>query len=215
MQLDQAASSAPSALKRRAAYALAASATAVCANGADAAVIYSGPQNISIGSGNSQTINLDGDAFGDVLLKNYVFGGSPYQGATVSFSPGKLVGFTSGLSYASALTAGSTIDISTAGPSFTGSMAFGAANPNAQFNNVTDAFLGFSFPSAGNTYYGWIRVDVNNAAGMFLVKDWAYESTPGVGIAAGAGIVPEPATLGLLACGAAGILAIRRQKSAA
>ena len=213
MQLDQAASS--SALKRRAAYALAAGATAVGATGADAAVIYSGVQNISIASGNSQSLNLDSDGFNDLLLKNYVFGSGPYQGATVSFSPGKLVGFTNGLSYASALTAGSPIDVTTAGPSFFGSMAFGAANPNAQFNNVTDAFLGLSFPSGPNTHYGWVRVDVNNAAGTFLIKDWAYESTPGVGIAAGAGIVPEPATLGLLACGAVGIAAIRRQKAAA
>jgi hypothetical protein len=216
MQVDQAASSsAPSALKRRAAYALAAGAAAVGATDADAAVVYSGPQNISILSGNSQTINLDGDGFNDLLLKNYVFGAGAYQGATVSFSPGKLVGFTSGISYASALTAGSPINIGTLGPSFFGSMAYGAVNPNAQFNNVTNAFLGLSFPSGPNTYYGWVRVDVNNAAKTFVVKDWAYESTPGVGIAAGAGLVPEPATLGLLACGAAGIAAIRRQKAAA
>ena len=217
MQVEHSASpSSQPSLKRRAAYTLAAGAAAsMGAAEADAAVVYSGAQNISIASGNSQNLNLDGDAFNDVLLKNYNFGGGAYQGATVSFAPGKLVGFSNGLSYVSALAAGATIDSSTAGPSFFGSMAYGAINPNAQFNNVADAYVGLSFPAGGNTYYGWIRVDMNNAAKTFLVKDWAYESEPGVGIKAGAGVVPEPATLGLLACGAAGVAALRRKRTAA
>ena len=93
-------------------------------------------------------------------------------------------------------------------------MAFGASNPNAQFNNVTDAFVGLSFPAGGNTYYGWVRVDVDNAAGSFVVKDWAYESNAGQGIVTGAGIVPEPGALGLLAAGATGLAAMRRRRAA-
>lgn len=217
MQVEQSVSPSSQASRTlRTAYTLAAGAAAsMGTNVADAAIVYSGPQNISIASGNSQDLNLDGDAFNDILLKNYNFGGGPYQGASVNFFPGKLVGFSSGLAYVSALAAGAIIDSTTAGPSFTGSMAYGAANPNAQFNNVTDAYIGLSFPAGGNTYYGWVRVDVNNAAKTFLVKDWAYESEAGLGIKAGAGLVPEPATLGLLACGAAGIAAIRRKRTAA
>ena len=215
MQLDKVSStlSQPS-RKLRAAYTLAAGAAAsVAVQDADAAVVYSGLQNINIAQFNSQNLNLDGDAFGDITLKNYVFGGGNYQGAIVNFFPGKLVGFTSGLNYVTALTAGQSMDSSTLGASFAGSMAFGANNPNAQFNNATDAYIGLSFPSGANNYFGWIRVDVNNAAGAFVVKDWAYENVSGVGITAG--FIPEPATLGLLACGAAGIAAMRRQRSAA
>lgn len=217
MQVEQFASpSSQPSLKRRAAYTLAAgAAAAIPALETDAAVVYSGLQNISIGSGNSQDLNLDGDAFNDLLLKNYNFGGGAYQGASVNFFPGKLVGFTSGLNYVSALSAGATIDVSTAVPSFAGSMAYGANNPNAQFNNVTDAYIGLSFPSGPNIFYGWVRVDVNNAAQTFLVKDWAYESQSGVGIKAGDGQVPEPATLGLLAAGGVGIAAMRRRRLAA
>ncbi len=217
MQVEQFASpSLQPSLKRRAAYTLAAgAAAAIPVLEADAAIVYSGPQNIAIGSGFSQNLDLDGDAGNDIQLQNFNFAGGPYQGATVSVFPGKIAGFNNGLAYVSALSAGAMIDGSTVGPGFFGSMAYGAANPNAQFNNVTDAYVGLSFPSGPNTFYGWIRVDVNNVAKTFLVKDWAYESQSGIGIRAGDGQIPEPATLGLLACGAAGIAAMRRKRAAA
>lgn len=215
MQFDNSASpSAEPSLKRRAAYTLAAgAAAAVAAHDADGAVIYSGVQNISITPGFSQNIDLDGDAQNDIQLKNFSFFGGPYQGATVSVAPGKIVGFNNGLAYVTALTAGAVIDGSTVSTGFFGSMAYGANNPNAQFNNVTNAYVGFSFPSGPNTFYGWVRVDVNNAAQSFLIKDWAYQNASGAGIAAGA--VPEPATLGLLACGALGVAALRNRRAAA
>jgi hypothetical protein len=196
----------------RASYALAAGAAAATAASADASIVYSGVQDLSIGQFSSLNLNLDGDAYGDLLLKNYVFGGASYMGATVNFFPGKLVSFTAGYSYVSALTAGFSIDSASVGPSFFGSMAYGAANPNAQFNNATNAYLGLSFASGANLYYGWVRVSVNQAAGSFIVHDWAYESS-GAGIAAGA--VPAPGALGLFAAGASGLGFLRGRKRSA
>ena len=83
-----------------------------------------------------------------------------------------------------ALSSGATIDSTTVGPSFTGSMAYGANNPNAQFNSVSGAFVGLSFPNGPDTFYGWVRVDVDNAAGRFTIADWAYEDVAGTGITA-------------------------------
>ena len=61
-------------------YALAAgAAAAAAAAAADASIVYSGTQNISISQFSSLNLNLDGDAYGDVLLKNYVFGGGNYS----------------------------------------------------------------------------------------------------------------------------------------
>ncbi|QDU89416.1 PEP-CTERM motif protein [Pirellulimonas nuda] len=171
---------------RRLAYALAAGAAA---GSADAAVVWSGVQDLSIGQGLAQDLNLDGDAFTDVLLKNYVFFGGNYQGATVNGAPGQLAAFRGALIYASALGSGAMIDASVVGPTFFGSLAYGAANPAAEFNDVEGAFLGLSFPIGGNAqaniHYGWLRVSVNNAAGTFVVNDWAYDDDPGVGILTG------------------------------
>ncbi|MFZ4465791.1 MAG: hypothetical protein ACOYO7_01880 [Phycisphaerales bacterium] len=194
----------------RASYALAAGAAAATAASADAGIVYSGAQDLAISQFSALNLNLDGDAYGDVLLKNYVFGGN-YMGATVNFAPGKLVSFYAGLSYVSALSAGFSIDASSVGPSFFGSMAYGAANQNAQFNNASNAYLGLSFASGANLYYGWVRVSVNQAAGTFIVHDWAYENS-GAGIAAGA--VPAPGALGLFAAGASGLGFLRGRKRA-
>ncbi len=68
---------------RLSAYTLAAAASAAMASSASADIIYSGEQNISIGQFSFQDLDVDGDTFGDIKLKNYVFGGGNYQGATV------------------------------------------------------------------------------------------------------------------------------------
>jgi len=216
------------AVKRRVAYSLAAGAAAcVAGNQARADIVYSGLQNIAIDQANALNLDLDGYLGGDLLLKNYVFVGGNYQGAKVNFSPGKLVGFSDGLAYVSALASHDLVDATTLGPSYFGSMAYGALNPSAEFNDADNAFVGLSFPAgAFGTLYGWVRVDVDNAAGTFLVKDWAYEfpvsegsasggAPPAGGILAGDtgnGFVPEPGTLGLLAAGAAGLFALRRRR---
>jgi len=199
----------------RASYALAAGAAAATAASADASIVYSGAQDISISQGFSLNLNLDNDAYGDVKLANYVFGGASYMSATVNFFPGKLVSFNAGpfgYAYASALSSGAAIDASSAGPNYFGSMAYGSANPNAQFNNASNAYLGLSFASGANLYYGWVRVSVNQAAGSFIVHDWAYENS-GAGIAAGA--VPAPGALGLFAAGASGLGFLRGRKRSA
>ncbi len=198
---------------RRAAYSIAAGAVVGVTGSAEAAISYSGVQDLAIAQFSSQQLNLDGDAYNDILLKNYVFGGGNYQGAYVNFAPGKVVGFSAGLSYASALSAGDLIDASTtSGGPFQASMAYGGNNPNAEFNTASGAFIGLEFPIGGVSHFGWVRVTVDNAAGSFVINDWAYNSTPGAGLLAGQ--VPEPTSLGLLAAGAAGVAAMRRRQAA-
>ena len=179
-------------LRLRSAYSLAAAAAAgTVASQADAAVRYSGVQDLVIEQFNAQNLSIDGDAYGDILLKNYVFNGGNYQGALVSYSPGRLVATRpTGLTYASALEEGFSIDATSVSPYyFLGSMAYGFSNPNAEFNNANGAFLGLSFPitvdEVEQLYYGWVRVTIDNDAGTFVINDWAFNDEPGVGILAG------------------------------
>ncbi len=206
-------SKAVSTAQKRIAYTVAASAAAgAMASSADAEVIYSGVQDLSVAQFTATDLDIDGDGTGDVLLKNYVFGGN-YQGLTVNYFPGKAAGFTTGLNYTSALAEGTLIDAAaTASGNFAQSMAY-ANNPDSQFDNATNAYIGLEFPISGPNHFGWIRVSIDNAAGTFVIHDWGYESTPGVGIEAGA--TPEPGTLGMLAAGAAGLACMRRRKNAA
>lgn len=205
---ESASPAAPASL--RTAYSIAAGAAAVAAGAANAQIVYSGVQDLSIGQFSALNLDLDLDGSGDLLLKNYVFGGGNYMGATVNFYPGKLVTFNAGgYSYVASLAANFQIDAAAMG-SFFGSMAYGAANPNAQFNNADGAILGVSFATGANIYYGWVRVSIDQAAGSFVVNDWAYESQSGVGIAAG--VVPAPGALGLLAAGAAGLGLLRGRR---
>lgn len=180
---------------------------------ANADIVYSGLQDITINQGNSLQLDLNSDSFLDIKLKNYVFGGGNYMGATVNFFPGQLVGFRAGpnnFAYVSNLAVGAPISPTTVGPTYFGSMAYGSVNPNAQFNLASPGLIGLSFPAGPDTLFGWIRVSTDQSGGSFKVVDWAYESTSLTAIPAG--VVPEPASLGLLAVGAAGLAAYRGKR---
>jgi hypothetical protein len=221
MKSDQSRESslAPS-LKRRAAYTLAAAAAASgLASDADAAIVYVNPEPdlvvplTQFPNQQSYSLNLDGDAYTDVLFDNFVFGGGNYQAMYVNFAPGRAVGFFGNFAYASSLAAGAPINAAaiTGGP-FDAVLAY-PPNPQAQFANASGSYIGLGFPIGGVNHFGWIRVDINNTAGTFTIRDWAYESVAGTAINAGA--IPEPTTLGMLAGGALGLAALRRRRAAA
>jgi hypothetical protein len=168
--------------RRRLSYLLAAGAASATATSAEGVVIYSGPQELTVNQGSFQVLRLDGDSNDDAQLKNYTFTGGNYQGAFTPFAPGAFVGFSqNGINYATALGLGAVIDQSTIGP-FQVSLAYGTRNPNAQFNNVANAYLGLGFPINNQNHFGWIRVSINQAAGTFVIHDWAYESVAGVAL---------------------------------
>jgi hypothetical protein len=85
----------------------------------------------------------------------------------------------------------------------------GTDNANVGFfpTDGTVKYAGIQFTVGSNTFYGWVGIALQDPASSNstgTITDFAYESTPGQGIAAGA--VPEPTGLALLALGAAGLL---------
>ncbi len=88
-----------------------------------------------------------------------------------------------------------------------------------QFNPNGTGFIGFSLFSGE---LGWIKIKLENlgnktTTNSFTIVSWAYNDVAGGSILAGQTAVPEPGTMamGLLASGAAGVVALRRAKAKA
>lgn len=81
------------------------------------------------------------------------------------------------------------------------------------WNDLGSGYFGFSFGLQDGTHYGWAQISISEDYRITL-RDFAYESAPGVSISAAA--VPEPATTSLVAfgLGAAGLAAYRARRRA-
>jgi hypothetical protein len=94
-----------------------------------------------------------------------------------------------------------------------------SVDSEGEFINTT-GFAGFRLSYESNIFYGWMQVSVSNYDNMDFTEtliDWSYESTPGVGILAGAMPVPvpEPTTTALLFAGiTVAAVILRRRRTA-
>ncbi|NCD35087.1 MAG: PEP-CTERM sorting domain-containing protein [Spartobacteria bacterium] len=127
-------------------------------------------------------------------------------GYAKNFAAGALIGGTTGLS---AWNQTQTLF------TFSGKSAnFNPVKTNLNFNGTTASTGYIGFKSGSN--YGWAKVEVLGG-GSYRINGWAYEDS-GASILAGdqggggGSSVPEPSGLALLACGAAGIYALRRKR---
>ena len=93
-----------------------------------------------------------------------------------------------GYDYALALDINSMVDSTLNWIAATNTMAYNnnSANPyNENWNGVTDKYLGLKFVVGANTHYGWARLDSYAIGDSIVVKDYAFNATPNVGIMTG------------------------------
>jgi len=53
------------------------------------------------------------------------------------------------------------------------------------FINASNKFLGVRVVVSTDTLYGWVRLDVSGGVNSYTVKDYAFQTCPGIGIKAG------------------------------
>lgn len=200
----------------------------------DAAVIYSGVQNITLPSGNNDSVSIDinGDAIDDLTFFTFnsnTSGGYGYAGVLAGGNGVAINGL--GL-IADKLDYGEIIDnrmlfVENGNEALLRSVdGSGSVNPLMEWGATSTGIMGAKINVGANSYFTWIRVALTaGTSGYpddFLIVDWAYDDT-GAPILAGSALeytppppspsaVPLPGSLGLLAMGISGLAAFRRRK---
>ena len=229
----------PSLRSRLGAYSAGAVTGAFSIASSDAAIVYtSANEYITDATTNDPLfevfpVDFNGDTITDLRLwtKDMTGTGTPGDNDALITGPvgvpGTVVGIVAtGYNYVSRLNAGTIIDGSAAlinlndppAGDTVGWMADSNGFSNSQWTEAptNTGYVGVRFRIGQNTHYGWMRLTINpqGPAGTnpraITLHEFAYESTPNAGIAAG---VPEPTSLGLLALGSLGLAAHRRRRT--
>ncbi len=87
-----------------------------------------------------------------------------------------------------ALDLGAPIDASATTWSTPNNVFLNQGGATGNWVGVTDRFLGLRFKLEGSWHYGWARLDIDATPTGFVVKDYAYQSVPEVGLSAGDGM---------------------------
>ena len=214
------------------------STSALAAGMANGSVIYSGPLNLQQNLGIDdpdvrQAVNMIGDSTPDFTF-GYEFGTvwgpgvqKPY--VDVRTSPSTQIPLQSGMVeiLGKANTGfpvtplGTMIDASyvITYPLLTGERGYFYQNGDGSGvvgdwsgAAMTEGYVGIELNPGDGTHYGWLHFIDNPTTDpkSLTLVDYAYQSTPGLGIETG--VIPEPSVGALGALGLAGLLASRRRR---
>jgi len=86
----------------------------------------------------------------------------------------------------------------------------GATTSYGSFHHTTNKYIGVQFKLNGNVNYGWVQVNVPGNPSYSIITGYAYNNEDDGNITAGQ--VPEAGSLALLALGAIGLKAWRKQR---
>ena len=152
-------------------------------------------------------IDINDDGTGDYLFgtadaaPNFAFMFPVASSMAPNYNSNAIVGFAgavySSFYYPSNLALGATIDGTN--PVFTSNRGDfnydSCAYSSSQFCDGMDGYVGLHFQVAGNTHYGWVRIQVAADASSIIIKDYAYNSTPDAPIEAGQTLGVEESTI--------------------
>lgn len=172
--------------------------TAAIAGVADASgqIVYTDVTPDFVGTfGDEFFLDLNQDAINDFKFTGYAGSFSSIMSMDTLTAGNSVLGSNNYLVYPFALSSGAVIS---AGQTEWQDYQYQNLNSGYLNNCVvgnwcseTNKFLGLRFTIAGNTHYGWARMDADWSSGNFVVKDFAYNQTADESIMAGEG------TLGL------------------
>lgn len=167
---------------------------------ANATIVYTDIDDVTVEVGDAYALDLDNNGYPDFLMAaaansagnwtwNYVIGNLSSYGYG---GPSNMVVGYSGaiLPYGSALAEGDLIGPSADFISNTNNVLWLASIYSSvtygPFANTTDSYMGVMFDIDGSVHYGWARLDVSVGPCSFVVKDYAYDDAADAEIEAGA-----------------------------
>lgn len=213
-------------MRKLAAYSVAAGASVASESWIAAAPVYVDVPDVTLAVNEFLAFDIDGDGMLDVSIARAfadsyaAFGMYLYAGGSIAVDESG--GVSNGT--ATVLDSGEAIDDNSNFSNY-GLLALAAVffpstiDSSGSWFGVENGYLGLRFQIEGQDHFGWARLSVNDVDPgdpstfsdlTVSVHDFGYESEPNTPILAG---VPEPSSLGLLALGAAGVLAMRLLRS--
>ncbi|GBE02596.1 MAG TPA: IPTL-CTERM sorting domain-containing protein [Nitrospirae bacterium] len=173
--------------RRLRAYSAAAAGLLVLAPAADAAIRYSGPQSITVDSGNPLVfVDIDNDGTNDFAIKYFM-------SSTTAYLKGHMIGgynslnqviLTGSYPLVDNLPSQYLIKSSLSFPrlwKYAGLMdlVYGGSTYKIEYGDFlgTKGCIGVRFQTSGGTRYGWIGYGAAADAGQGTITGWAYEDT--------------------------------------
>ncbi|MCU0433198.1 MAG: T9SS type A sorting domain-containing protein [Bacteroidia bacterium] len=62
---------------------------------------------------------------------------------------------------------------------------YSTTNTYGYWLGTTDKYLGVRFSINNQLHYGWVRLSIDSAVSQIVIKDYAYQAAPGIGLTAG------------------------------